>query len=106
MDLEISKIKYAGSLFQFAGNRQFTEAFFYSIDQVCRNIELMVAGQDALCVKFPDSLYRLEKLLRISCRIKRIETAPIDQVPGIQIFSLRLIEAAVTGGVSGRMNDR
>ena len=65
----------------------------------------MVSGQDSMDFISAYFLYGLIELLRVGSGIKGVKAALVHQIPGIQILSLRLVKAAMSGGVSRCMDD-
>lgn len=65
----------------------------------------MVSGQDSMDFISAYFLYGLIELLWVGGGIKGVQAALVHQIPGIQILSLRLVKAAMSGGVSRRMHD-
>ena len=103
MDLKVSILKYAAALPQLSLLEKLPKCLFNSAYNVNRNRKLMVAGEDAAdfqILHLPDGL---PEQPRVRSRIKGIQAASVDQVARIKVFALRLIKAAMSGGVSWRM---
>lgn len=103
MDLKVSILKYAAALPQLSLPRQLPERLFDSAYNVNRDRELVMAGEDAADFQIPHLPDGLPEQLRVRSRIKGVQAASVDQVARIKVFALRLIKAAMSGGVSWRM---
>ena len=61
----------------------------------------MVAGQHPANVQAADFLHRFKELPGVGGGVKRVQTAQVGQVAGVQVFPLGLIKAAVARRVAG-----
>lgn len=105
MDLEAVKIKYAAPLPQKVPVGQALPGIVHPCGKVGRQFQPVMPGQDALHRKLPHLPDRARKRRGIGGGVKGIQTPGIEQVPRKQQAACFLIEAAVPGGVSRRMDD-
>lgn len=69
------------------------------------DLECVVSGQDSAYIIALDALDRLVEEKGIGGGVEGVETALVHQISGEEIALLRLIEAAVSGGVARRVDD-
>ncbi len=105
VNLKISAIQYAGAMRQPPLFGQAREGRFDSGQKIHRNGQPVVSGKDPVRMQPLNPLHGAPEQLRIRGRVKRVETALIDQVAGVEIPARRLVKAAVPRGVAGRVED-
>ena len=101
MNSERSELKYALSLFQFSLPLQERKGCLDLLNQRNRKCQVMMPRKDSADLVVAQAFDRAVEELRIRGGIKGVQTTLINQIAGIQVFSLRLIKTAVPGGCPG-----
>ena len=105
MYLKPSEIKYSAALLQFAQPMQRCKSVCDFAGQRGRNIRRMMRRKYSLRIQGFHLFRRAHKRKWVGRRIKGVQAPLINQIPGIQPPSVRLIETAVPGRMTGRMDD-
>ena len=105
MNSERSELKYALSLFQFSLSLQERKGCLNLLNQRNRKCQVMMPRKDSADLVVAQAFDRAVEELRIRGGIKGVQTTLINQIAGIQVFSLRLIKTAVPGGMPRRVYD-
>lgn len=105
MNLRIAEIKDAASLHQFPCGFQFAESRFDSADQVNRDRQLMMAGQDPADLQTLNVPKGLPKQRRVRGWVESIQASAVNQIAGVEVLLFRFVKTAMPRRMSGCMND-
>ena len=101
VDLKGAKVKYPATLFQFSIAFQPAKRALNLTNEAGGDVQPVVAGQHPANVQAADFLHRFKELPGVGGGVKRVQTAQVGQVAGVQVFPLGLIKAAVARRVAG-----
>lgn len=105
VDLETVEGKNTASLTEQPLPFQMLPGGIHPGSEIRRKIHPMMAGQDPRNRKMTDPFHRPGKLLRIGGGIEGVQASRIEQVPGKEEPPRRLVKAAMSRGMSRRVED-
>ena len=99
--LKITKIKHTVTLLELVLAVYFAKCIVNSFDYSDRNIDFVMRRTYFLYVKLSDFINRIHKFNRIRRWVECIKASAIYQISRIQVSTLFLIKATMSGRVSG-----
>lgn len=100
------EIEDAVPLLQHSLFLQFGKRALDRVGKACRDIQRMMTGQNAAELQLPYLLHGPPKPPWVSRRIKGVELTNVEQIARKQIPALLLIKTAMSGRMSGRVDNR